>query len=174
MAKTANSVSARRMVSQVVITSAINTALSLAIVTPPETVDFSEISVEVSQPNAPQRPVDKQPVQGDDYSILTQDNGISEAVLNWTILYTKGQDQLGSVNFDFYNGLLRPLFHNSTPLSLQHIWSATGAVGDIEYTTDATESFVTSVPDPVGGATSEKIKLTYVLETSRVTAAVIT
>lgn len=174
MAKTPNSVSARRMKSEVVITDTINTALSLAIVTPPETVDFSQISVEVSQPTAPQRPVDKQPVQGDDYSILTQDNGISETVLNWTILYTKGADQLGSVNFDFYNDLLRPLFHNSTPLSLQHIWSATGEVGDIEYSTDATETFITSCPDPVGGATSEKIKLTYTVETSKVTPAVIT
>ena len=174
MAKTPNSVSARRMKSEVVITAAINTAISLGIITPPATVDFSQIVVEVSQPTSPQRPVDKQPVQGDNYPILTQDEGISETVLSWTILYTKGLDALGAPAFDFYNDLLRPLVHHSTNLSLQHIWSATGAVGDVEYTTDATESFLTTVPDPVGGATSEKIKLTYTLETARVIAAVIT
>lgn len=172
MTKTANSVSARRMKTEVTISSAV--AAALAALTTAEDIDISSITVEWVQNSPPQRPVDKQPVQGDNYPILTQDDGISETTFNVTVLYTKGADTLGTDSVDFYQDILRPLFHNTTPLSLPHIFSATGAVGDYEYTTHATETFVTSCPDPVGGATSEKIKLTYTIETSTVVTAVIT
>ncbi len=171
MAKTANSVSARRMKTEVVVSAAV--AAALASLTTAENIDMSSIVVEWAQGSAPQRPVDKQPVQGDNYAILTQDDGISETTFTVTILYTKGADSLGTDNIDIYQDLLRPLFHNSSPLALQHVFSATGAVGDYEYTTHATETFVTDMPDPVGGSTNEKIKLTYTIETSQVTDAVI-
>ncbi len=172
MAKTANSVSARRMKSEVVITAAHVTAFAQLITA--ESIDFSSIVVEWAQGSAPQRPVDKQAVQGDIYTILTQDEGISETTFNVTVLYTKGADELGTDDLDFYQNILRPFFHSPTPVPLQHVFSATGAVGDIEYTTDPLETFLTSVPDPVGGVSSEKIKLAYTIETSKVTDAVIT
>jgi hypothetical protein len=147
---------------------------ALAGLTTAEDIDISSIVVEWAQNSPPQRPVDKQPVQGDNYPILTQDDGISETTFNVTVLYTKGADALGTDTIDFYQDILRPMFHNSSPLALPHIFSATGEVGDFEYTTHATETFITACPDPVGGATSEKIKLTYTIETSTVTDAVIT
>lgn len=116
MAKTANSVSARRMKTELVISNAIVAALANIITA--EKIDISEVVVEWAQGSAPQRPVDKQPVQGDKYPILTQDDGISETSYNVTILYTKGADTLGTDGLDVYNGVLRPIFHNETPLSL--------------------------------------------------------
>lgn len=172
MAKTPNSVSARRMKTEVVISAAMVAALANLIT--PENLDISQVVVEWAQNSPPQRPVDKQPVQGDNYPILTQDDGISETTFNVTVLYTKGADTLGTDAIDYYQDVLRPTFHNGTPLALQHVFSATGAVGDFEYTTHATETFITACPDPVGGSTSEKIKLTYTIETSQVIDAVIT
>ena len=172
MAKTPNSVSARRMKTEVEVTAAMVSALASLITA--ESIDISQVVVEWAQNSPPQRPVDKQPVQGDNYPILTQDDGISETTFNVTILYTKGADTLGTDTVDYYQDILRPTFHNATPLSFPHVFSATGALGDYEYTTHSTETFITACPDPVGGANSEKIKLTYTIETSRVTDAVIT
>ena len=174
MAKTAYSTSARRTKMEVELTAAINTALTLGIATPPETLDISSIHVEIAQGQAATREVDEQFVTGDLSPIITPDGVVSSEKYQVTILYTQGKDQVGTGNWDYYSDILAPLHLLGTANPLQHKWSpAGGAVGDEQYVTSATETFLTSVPKPVGGASSEKIKITYEIVTPAVGAPVI-
>lgn len=174
MTKTTNSTSARRTKIEAVITAAIDTALSLSATTPPEDLDFSSIHVGIEQGQVSEREIDELFVTGDVTSIITADGVVSAEKYNITILYTQGKDTIGTGSWDFYSDILAPLHLLGTALPFQHRWSpAGGNVGDEEYFTDPDMTFIMSCPKPVGGASSEKIKLTYSIFTPAVAAPAI-
>jgi hypothetical protein len=174
MAKTTNATSARRTKIEVALTAAINTALSLGIDPPPEDLDISSIHVGIEQSQISEREIDELFVTGDVTSIITPDAVVSAEKYDITVLYTQGKDTIGTGNWDYYSDILAPLHLLSGALPLQHKWSpAGGNVGDEQYVTDPDMTFIMSVPKPVGGATSEKIKITYSIFTPAVGAPAI-
>lgn len=174
MAKTTFSKSARNLKLEVVITAAINTALSIGIVTPPVDVDLSSMLVGIELSKESEREIDETHVTGDPTPITTADNAISNERYKVTLLWTQGKETIIDGSSDPHKDLLRPLHLLTTALPLQHKWSpAGGAVGDEEYSTDADETFLIKVPPPVGGASSKKVMLVYEFVTPPATVAVI-
>lgn len=158
MAKTANAISPRRGKLEMVISAAMVTATSL---TTAETVDLSSV-VKAVEGGGLTRAINKEYVIGDDTPISDYDTRLERGDLQIVFLYTNGLEEFGTDDFDLYSVLKEIAEYTAEDLSVQFIWSpAGGAVGDEEFTTDAAESFITSLSDPVGGVdTGGKLQVT--------------
>jgi hypothetical protein len=171
MAKTTAWVTNRFVKVEIEVTAAMVSAL--ASLTTAEKIDISSIFVgPVDQPQEISRDIEETPVSGDATPITSA--GVTTARrFAFTILYTEGET-LGTDNLDIYQDLLKPTMEASTALSMPVTWSPDGGdAGDAEFTTSATESFITSLSDPVGGVTSEKISITFELSTPDLTVATV-
>lgn len=172
MAKTANSSNARRTKMELAVSTAM--AAALAGLTTAEDIDISSIHVEITQGQVSQREIDETYVTGDLTAILTPDGVVSAEKYSITILWTQGKDTLGTDAIDIYSDLLLPVHLQGTAFPIQHKWSpAGGNVGDEQYVTSPTETYLLSCPKPVGGASSDKVKITYEIITPVVTEPVI-
>ena len=160
MAKTNNSLSARRTQLEVTVSAALVAAL--ASLTTAEDIDMGSITMEVAQAQVSEREITEDNVFGDIAPIITPDGVVSGERYDVTILYTQGKDQLGTDLIDIYSDLLLPLHLLQDAISIPHSWSpAGGNVGDERYVTDPNQTFLASLPKPVGGSSSDKIKITY-------------
>lgn len=164
MAKTAASVSSRRAKLEVVLTSAIGTALST--ISTAETVDISSVIRTFTSP-ALNRVVNETYVIGDDDPILDYDTRKQRNEITSTALYTEG-DTLGTDNFDLHEFLMELIEYTTSDLPLQIIYSPKGgANGDYEYTSDASETFLTTVGEIVSNPdTAERLSFNWGARTS--------
>lgn len=171
MAKTAKSKTFRFAKVEIVIsaTNVSDTALTTA-----ETIDLSSIFAgPLDQPQISSRDIEETPVSGDPTPILSA-GPAGARKFAFTFLYTEGET-LGTDNLDPYQELFKVCHEASVAQSLQMIFSpAGGAVGDNEYTTHASESFIESLSDPVGGVDSSKIMFTVVIATPDLTVGTVT
>jgi hypothetical protein len=121
-------------------------------------------------------PINKEFVTGSPVeAIVDADERITYAPLVVTGLYTNGKETLGTDNLDPYK-LLRAIKTANPPLSVQIIDSpAGGAVGDLQYTSDATETFLSDITYPEGGAEdSAKIPFSFTVDSSEWVESTIT
>lgn len=171
MTKTVNAISPRRGKLEMIISSAIVTATSL---TTAQTVDISSV-VKAVEGGGLTRTINKEWVIGDDEAISDYDTRLERGDLTIAFLYTNGQEELGTDDFDLYSVLKEIAEHTADDLSLQFIWSpAGGAIGDEEFTTDADQSFIVGLTDPVGGVdTNGKMQVTLTLSSPTLTASVV-
>ncbi len=155
MARTDDWVTFRYAKVEVQVTSAMVTAL--ASLTTAEWIDLSSIFAgPMDQPQAPTKDVEETPVSGDANPIVSV-GPASARQYTWNLLYTEGE-VLGTDNLDVYQDLFKAVIDYSGQLAVPFRWSpAGGASGDNSYATSTTGTFITSVSDPVGGVTSEKI-----------------
>lgn len=172
MAKTIYSVDGRRGYFKINITTAINTALGLAIATPPEEVDLSKVVESVEQNQTADREIAEDYVIGDPDPIVTPAEAHSAESYTVTLFYTQGKETVSSVNVDPYTDILRPLHQLTTALPLQCFWSVGGDVGDEEEATDADETFITSLSKPVVGQ-SGKVRVSFTIRTPKTQVSVI-
>ena len=171
MAKTSLWKTNRFVKVEITVTAAMVSAL--ASLTTAEDIDISSIFVgPIEQPQEISRDIEETNVSGDATPITSA--GVTSARrFAFTILYTEGET-LGTDNLDIYQDLLKPTMEASTALSMPITWSPDGGgSGDNQYTTSATETFITSLSDPVGGVTSEKIQITFEVSTPDLTVATV-
>ena len=172
MAKTNNSISARRTQLEVTANAALVAALTA--LTTAEDIDIGSITVEVAQAQVSEREISEDNVFGDITPIITPDGVVSGERYDVTILYTQGKDQVGTDLIDFYSDLLLPLHLLQDAISIPHKWSpAGGNTGDEQYVTDPDQTYLASLPKPVGGNSSDKIKITYQIACPTVPAPVL-
>jgi hypothetical protein len=172
MAKTDDWVTNRFVKVELQVTAAMVTAL--ASLTTAEWIDISSIFAgPLDQPQEITKDVEETPVSGD-ATPITSLGTASARRFAFTVLYTEGE-VLGTDNLDPYQDILKPVVeYGSAALSMPMRWSpAGGNSGDNLYTTSATESWVTSLSDPVGGVTSEKIMISFELSTPDLTTSTV-
>ncbi len=155
MARTSKWVAFRYAKVEVEVTAAMVTAL--ASLSTAEFIDLSSIFAgPMDQDQSPTKDVEETPVSGDANPIVSV-GPASARQYTWNMLYTEGET-LGSDNLDVYQDLFKAIIDHSAALIIPFRWSPNGgASGDNSYATSTTGTFVTSVSDPVGGVTSEKI-----------------
>lgn len=173
MAKTTQGISPRKAKLEMVVSAAMVTAI--AALSTAETVDLSSC-IKGTDGGGLTRVVEKEWVIGDDEAITTYDTRLTRGDLNVVGLYTNGKETLGTDTFDLYSVLKSLAEYTASDLSVQFIWSpAGGAVGDAEYTTDATESFIASLSDPVGGVeTTGKQQFTMAISSPSLAESTVT
>lgn len=171
MAKTTKSVTGRYAKLEVVVSAAMVSAIGS--LTTAETIDLSSIfSGPAAQDQAPTKDVEETPVSGDAEPINSVGSASSRR-FSYTFLYTEG-DTIGTDNLDPYQDLFKPIIDYEGDLPVQFIYSPKGgASGDYEYTTSATDSFIISVTDPVGGVNSSKLMYTVSIVTGTYTPSTV-
>lgn len=171
MAKTDDWVTNRFVKVELQVTAAMVTAIGA--LSTAEWIDISSIfSGPLDQPQEVTKDIEETPVSGDATPITSQGTATARRFA-FTILYTEGE-VLGTDNLDIYQDVLKNVMESSTSLSMPMRWSpAGGNSGDNLYTTHATESFLTSLSDPVGGVTSEKIMISFEISTPDLTVSTI-
>ncbi|PJF23617.1 MAG: hypothetical protein CUN56_00190 [Phototrophicales bacterium] len=174
--KTANAVSPRRPKVEIVITSAIKTALPSMFPTtvPPETIDLSLI-FKGNSGGGLTRTINREYVAGDDAPILDYDTRIEVGENTLTFLYTNGKETVGTDNVDPYDLFFNLIKYTAADLPLQVIVSpAGGNVGDQEFISDPNQTFIRSVSEPtVSVDASGKVQFTVTYWTSDVTTATV-
>ena len=171
MAKTSAWVSFRFAKVEVSVTAAMVTAI--AALSTAEWIDLSSIfSGPLDEPQNVTRDKEETPVSGDALPIISV-GPASARELAFTFLYTEGET-LGSDNLGPYTDIFKNSIEDATALSVPFRFSpATGASGDLLYTTHATESFMVALTDPVGGIDSSKIMFTVTIVTPDLTVSTI-
>lgn len=171
MAKTSAWVTNRFVKVELDVTAAMVSAI--AGLTTAEWIDISSIFAgPLDQPQEVTRDIEETPVSGD-ATPITSVGSASARRFAFSILYTEGET-LGTDNLDIYQDVLKAVMESTTVLSMPMRWSpAGGASGDNLYTTSTTESFMTSLSDPVGGVTSEKIMVTFEISTPDLTVSTV-
>lgn len=172
MAKTDDWVTNRFVKVELDVTAAMVSAL--ASLTTAEWIDISSIFAgPLDQPQEITRDIEETPVSGD-ATPITSAGAASARRFAFSILYTEGE-VLGTDNLDIYQDVLKPCMeYSGTALSMPMRWSpAGGNSGDNQYTTSTTETFLTSLSDPVGGVTSEKIMITFEISTPDLTTSTV-
>jgi hypothetical protein len=95
----------------------------------------------------------------------------SGRVYNFTVLYTEG-DTLGTDNIDFYSDYLKPLIEASPALPCHFRWSPNGgAVGDLQYTSETGNSWLSALSDPVGVVDENLMRVNFSVTTGGLTTA---
>ena len=176
MSKTTLSISGRRFKLEVVLTQAIlEEVLGVTAPATPATIDISSIAVSIEENQAVSRELITDYVFGSIEPIIDVDDVIAAQTYTVTIMYTQGKEQFGTGNWDFHRDILQKLVLERPALTFPHIWSpAGGAVGDEEFLTDATETYLMMVGKPVSSSSGEKIKVTYQIAATGVTSALAT
>ena len=173
MAKTANATGAKRAKVELVVSSAMVTAL--ASLTTAESIDISSIVKSISGGDLT-RGVEKEYVVGDSAAIETYDPQLIYSDMVIVFLYTNGKDTLGTDTIDVGEILDELAVYTTSNLSPQIVWSmAGGAVGDEERLTGATDTRIVGLTQPQGGVdTTGKVQRTLTLSVQTVTKATIT
>ncbi len=175
MAKTDKAISPRRGKLEMVVSAAMFAAFPEF--GQAETVDLSKMVKGISGGGL-QRAVNREYVIGDDTPISDYDKRIERGDLVISFLYTNGKELLGSHatnKWDLYTMLKKVAEYTAGDLSVVFIWSpAGGAVGDEEFSTDANQSFIKGLTDPVGGTeTNGKLQVSATLDSPTLTPATV-
>ena len=172
MAKTSKWATNRFVKVEIDVTAAIVSAI--AGLTTAEWIDISSIFAgPLDQPQEITRDIQETPVSGD-ATPITSSGSASARRFAFSILYTEGET-LGTDNLDIYQDVLKPVMeYTGTALSMPVRWSPKGgASGDNLYTTSLTETFLTSLSDPVGGVSSDKIMINFEISTPDLTPSTV-
>lgn len=172
MAKTTAWKTNRFVKVEVQITAGIVTAI--AGLSTAEWIDISStFSGPIDQPQEITRDIEETPVSGDATPITSAGSATARRFA-FTALYTEGET-LGTDNVDLYQDVLKPIMeYTGDALSMPMRWSpAGGGSGDNQYTTSTTETYITSLSDPVGGVSSEKIMINWEISTPDLTTSTV-
>lgn len=178
MTVTTKSVRPRTPKFEITITSAIYGALTALFPTlsTEETINLQPMLKSV-QLGDKTRTIEKEYVAGDPTDpILDYDPRIEEGPVTVTLLYTNGEETLGTDEVDPYTLISAIIDHIDADLSLPCAYSpAGGSIGDQEFVSDPAKTFVSSItPPPTDVDGSGRIQFSFVVESSKWTPGIIT
>ncbi len=168
MGKTANAINPRKGKLEFVVSSAL--ASAIAGLTTAETIDLTSIFKGATGGDL-SRDLNKEYVAGDDEPLIDYGTRLVFSPYVFSFVFTNGAEQLGTDNLDFWSIMKEILEYTGGDASPQFIYSpAGGATGDMEYTTDPTDTRLTNLSAPVGGVSDQnKVQCTLTVDTPSVT-----
>ena len=147
---------------------------ALASLTTAETIDISSLVKSVTQNNVAERTIDKDYVIDDPNPIISPENTLTAERYTIAFYYTQGQETIGTDALDPAT-LLREMHLHPVQYPLQFKWViGKPTVGNEEYSTSPTDSYLVSVATPVvAGQGSGKVLIPVVVDTPPPTVALI-
>jgi hypothetical protein len=169
MAKTDDALTLRSAQVEFDVTAAMTAAISN--LTTVEWIDISQIFVgPMDMGQQVTLPIAETNVSGDADPIVSVGPN-SGRVYNFTVLYTEGDD-LGTDTIDFYSDYLKPAIEASPALPIHFRWSPNGgASGDLQFTSETGNSWLSALSDPVGAVDENLIQINFSVTTGGITTA---